>query len=107
MNLSEMKSKLQDKFDEIMADYDFAKIAAYMKLTNWKWATTVENEPPNEREIRRTVSSLFYSMKGEWDGQQTRYSTGGFAWHIYKWEYSYELRLDFNIQGSSRTFYEE
>ena len=52
---------IQHQIDEIMDEFDFRKVADYMKGTDWKWHNA-EDGVPSEQEIRKSVRSTMIEM---------------------------------------------
>jgi hypothetical protein len=70
--------------DEIMDEFDFAKVAQHMRATNWQWvrhnspADPIEYYQPEERDLRRTARRLLTDIAGD-ENENVLLSSGGFT----------------------------
>jgi len=65
----------QEQIDEIMDNFDFAKVAFVMEATDWRWAEEGGMFVPNEATIRATARRLLNGLEGPKYGIAAR---GGF-----------------------------
>lgn len=56
-----MKSK-NEMIDNIMDNFDFSRVAKTMLGLNWKWCISVDNEVPQEYDIRKAARKLMNSI---------------------------------------------
>jgi len=70
-----MDKVYQDQIDEIMDWLDFKRVESVMKELNWRWASTKEDRPPIEPEIRAEARRLLRDLV---DRKVTALGTGGF-----------------------------
>ena len=83
----------QDRIDEIMDNFDFAKVEQAMKAVNWTWASTdgVPEQYELRREARRLLKDVASKNVRESD-MRYAVATGGFKATKY---FDGELQLDF------------
>ena len=88
------KDELLEQLNLIMERFDFEKVHAYMKLTNWKWI----DEVPSVNKLRTTAERLLYDVIAS-DDSTTTSGTGGFAASKFTWgiqlAFSIEVRKSF------------
>lgn len=69
----------QASIDEIMDNFDFAKVVKVMQFLKWKW-WDAEDEIPTEYEVRKNARRLLYDVAKNPD-EEASITTGGFAAH--------------------------
>ena len=90
------------KIQNIISDFDFEKVHAYMKLTKWVWATETpgETETPSIEKLKTTAEYLLiqlYRKHTEENISSFSMGTGGFM--VYLFEYGF--RLTFELESKS------
>lgn len=83
------KDELLEQLNHIMERFDFEKVHAYMKLTNWKWI----DEVPSVNKLRTTAERLLYDVVIS-DTPTTTSGTGGFTASKFTWG----IQLTFSIE---------
>lgn len=83
------KDELLEQLNLIMERFDFEKVHAYMKLTNWKWI----DEVPSVNMLRTTAERLLYNVIVSDDMVATS-GTGGFIASKFTWG----IELAFSIE---------
>lgn len=83
------KDELLEQLNLIMERFDFEKVHAYMKLTNWKWI----DEVPSVNKLRTTAERLLYDVIAS-DDSTTTSGTGGFTASKFTWG----IQLAFSIE---------
>ena len=83
------KDELLEQLNLIMERFDFEKVHAYMKLTNWKWI----DEVPSVNKLRTTAERLLYDVIAS-DTPTTTSGTGGFTAYKFTWG----IQLAFSIE---------
>ena len=88
------RDELLEQLNNIMERFDFEKVHAYMKLTNWKWI----DEVPSVNKLRTTAEKLLYDVIVS-DSPTTTSGTGGFTASKFTWgielAFSIEVRKSF------------
>ena len=56
----EHETELREQWKQIADEFDFEKVAYYMKMTNW--SVCFRDTPPDEADVRRTANELFESL---------------------------------------------
>lgn len=88
------KDELLEQLNHIMERFDFEKVHAYMKLTNWKWI----DEVPSVNKLKTTAERLLYDVVIS-DTPTTTSGTGGFTASKFTWgiqlAFSIEVRKSF------------
>jgi hypothetical protein len=88
------RDELLAQFPHIIERFDFEKVHAYMKLTNWKWI----DEVPSVNKLRTTAERLLYDVVIS-DTPTTTSGTGGFTASKFTWgielTFSIEVRKSF------------
>jgi hypothetical protein len=88
------RDELLEQLNNIMERFDFEKVHAYMKLTNWKWI----DEVPSVNKLRTTAEKLLYDVIVS-DSPTTTSGTGGFKASKFTWgielAFSIEVRKSF------------
>jgi anion-transporting ArsA/GET3 family ATPase len=83
------RDELLEQLNNIMERFDFEKVHAYMKLTNWKWI----DEVPSVNKLRTTAEKLLYDVIVS-DSPTTTSGTGGFTASKFTWG----IQLAFSIE---------
>jgi anion-transporting ArsA/GET3 family ATPase len=83
------RDELLEQLNNIMERFDFEKVHAYMKLTNWKWI----DEVPSVNKLRTTAEKLLYDVIVS-DSPTTTSGTGGFTASKFTWG----IELAFSIE---------
>jgi septin family protein len=83
------RDELLEQLNNIMERFDFEKVHAYMKLTNWKWI----DEVPSVNKLRTTAEKLPYDVIVS-DSPTTTSGTGGFTASKFTWG----IQLAFSIE---------
>lgn len=59
---------IDEQINEIMDEFDFAKVAKYMKQSNWKWAfgeSSMHSLTPSEIELRNYAKAIMEKVAKE------------------------------------------
>jgi hypothetical protein len=83
------REELLIQAQSIMGRFDFEKVHAYMKLTDWKWI----GEIPSVNKLRFTAETLIYNVVNSKD-ETTTSGTGGFTASKFTWG----IQLVFSIE---------
>jgi hypothetical protein len=81
--------------NSIIERFDFEKVHAYMKLTDWKW----NGKLPTIQDLKNTATSLLYMAQAEISKDKKTYSGGTGGFNVYSFEYG--MKLAFEIEKKS------
>lgn len=86
-----MKSNIQDHIDEIMDNFDFARVHNAMVALKWEWSST--GGVPELSQVKKMARKLLRETMENKDLDNGSYiSTGGFK--VSKYEKHYELSFE-------------
>lgn len=83
------REELLVQAQSIIERFDFEKVHAYMKLTDWKWI----DEVPSVNKLRTTAERLVYDVINS-KNETTTSGTGGFTASKFTWG----IQLVFSIE---------
>ena len=94
---------LENKFEEILDEFDFRKVHKMMEKLEWKWSFLEgKYEVPKISEMKKTCRRLFFdSFENftKYNMSESNASTGGFCVTVYKDEKSNEqVMLQFILE---------
>lgn len=101
----DLKNKVIEAFGKAESRINYAKIHAYMVLTNWKWYIGDKMKTPSKQELRTNVFDLFDSLMEKFEYNKCHSAKGG-GFHINYWfwdENNIEIEILFAIQDESIT----
>ena len=79
--------ELEDKFEEILDEFDFRKVHKVMEQLNWRWSFLEGRfEVPKISEMKKECRRLFYSVIeaiAENNSKEENLSCGGFTVTVY------------------------
>lgn len=81
--MGDLKRITLEKGSLLLDSFDFAKMAAYMKINNWRWSGS--NTDVTSDQLRSTAANLIVTMMHN-ERENSMVSTGGllltrFVWH--------------------------
>lgn len=85
-----MKNK-SEMIDNIMDNFDFSRVAKTMLALNWKWCISVDNEVPQEYDIRKAARKLMKHVPETFHKEEYYTGTGGL--YVRAWYENTELVL--------------
>lgn len=88
----ELKYDPMEKVNHIMESFDFDKVHAYMKLTDWKWHSFDTPKVPDVEDLRKTAHTLL--VKIALDREVGDAGSGGFTVAMY----DYGISLTFSLE---------
>ena len=86
-----MPNKYQKAIDELVENFDFEKVQAYMALTGWTYCGAGKTTPTIE-DLKKTAR---YALSELANNHDRWVATGGFRADLYKDKDSVELSLSF------------
>lgn len=100
---------LYEMHDNIMDNFDFAKVARVMELLDWRWSTGDSFDSlvvPDESEIRRSARKLMTEIIESigTEHEITAAETGGFRVEFNDWNGEPDLRLMFLVDDWNEGF---
>ena len=81
-----------EKVGQIMESFDFDKVHAFMKLTDWKWHSFDEPRVPDVEDLKATAHSLL--VKIALDREVGDAGQGGFTVAMYDYGISLTFQLE-------------